>query len=87
MNDPLAFAAPALASVSLPRYLWARAAAWCSMITDHRPAIVSPMRREPRSCFAYALAEATGEPRLFKGNDYSRTGVPPALTPEGDARA
>ena len=24
-------------------------------------------------CFAYALAKATGEPLLFKGNDFSRT--------------
>jgi ribonuclease VapC len=26
-------------------------------------------------CFAYALAKATGEPLLFKGNDFSRTDV------------
>ncbi len=26
-------------------------------------------------CFAYALARATGEPLLFKGNDFSRTDV------------
>ena len=26
-------------------------------------------------CFAYALAEATGEPLLFKGNDFARTDV------------
>lgn len=26
-------------------------------------------------CFAYALAKATGEPLLFKGDDFSRTDV------------
>ena len=29
-------------------------------------------------CFAYALAKATGEPLLFKGNDFTRTDVAPA---------
>lgn len=26
-------------------------------------------------CFAYALAKATGEPLLFKGNDFARTDI------------
>ena len=30
-------------------------------------------------CFAYALAEATGEPLLFKGNDFALTDVAAAL--------
>ncbi len=30
-------------------------------------------------CFAYALAKATGEPLLFKGNDFSRTDIEPAI--------
>ena len=30
-------------------------------------------------CFAYALAKATGEALLFKGNDFSLTDVTPAL--------
>ncbi len=30
-------------------------------------------------CFAYALAKATGEPLLFKGEDFKRTDVAPAL--------
>ena len=30
-------------------------------------------------CFAYALAKATGEPLLFKGDDFARTDVVPAL--------
>jgi len=29
-------------------------------------------------CFAYALAKATREPLLFKGDDFSRTDVAPA---------
>lgn len=32
-------------------------------------------------CFAYALAKATGEPLLFKGNDFTHTDVTPALKP------
>jgi ribonuclease VapC len=30
-------------------------------------------------CFAYALARSTGEPLLFKGNDFGHTGITPAL--------
>jgi ribonuclease VapC len=30
-------------------------------------------------CFAYALAKATGEPLLFKGDDFTRTDIVPAL--------
>lgn len=29
-------------------------------------------------CFAYALARSTGEPLLFKGNDFSHTDIVPA---------
>ena len=32
-------------------------------------------------CFAYALAEATGEPLLFKGEDFARTDITAALRP------
>jgi len=32
-------------------------------------------------CFAYALARATGAPLLFKGADFARTDVAPALGP------
>jgi ribonuclease VapC len=31
-------------------------------------------------CFAYALAKATGEPILFKGDDFRRTDLSPVLT-------
>jgi ribonuclease VapC len=30
-------------------------------------------------CFAYALAAETGEPLLFKGDDFSRTDLPSAI--------
>ncbi len=30
-------------------------------------------------CFAYALAKHTGEPLLFKGNDFGHTDITPAL--------
>lgn len=30
-------------------------------------------------CFAYALARTLGEPLLFKGNDFSKTDITPAL--------
>jgi ribonuclease VapC len=30
-------------------------------------------------CFAYALAKTTGEPLLFKGNDFGHTDITPAL--------
>ncbi len=30
-------------------------------------------------CFAYALAKESGEPLLFKGNDFSQTDIAPAL--------
>ena len=30
-------------------------------------------------CFAYALAKVTGEPLLFKGNDFKKTDIVPAL--------
>jgi len=30
-------------------------------------------------CFSYALAKVTGEPLLFKGEDFKRTDIPSAL--------
>lgn len=30
-------------------------------------------------CFSYALAKATGEPLLFKGDDFRQTDIQPAL--------
>ena len=34
-----------------------------------------PARLNFGDCFAYALAKATGEPLLFKGDDFSRTDI------------
>ena len=32
-------------------------------------------------CFAYALARVSGEPLLFKGNDFTRTDIVPVIAP------
>ncbi len=37
-----------------------------------------PARLNFGDCFAYALAITTGEPLLFKGNDFAQTDVTPA---------
>ena len=37
-----------------------------------------PARLNLGDCFAYALAEATGEPLLFKGKDFAQTDIEPA---------
>ena len=39
-----------------------------------------PARLNFGDCFAYALAKATNEPLLFKGDDFPNTDVTPALT-------
>lgn len=38
-----------------------------------------PARLNLGDCFSYALATDAGEPLLFKGEDFARTGVTPAL--------
>jgi ribonuclease VapC len=38
-----------------------------------------PARLNYGDCFAYALAKRCGEPLLFKGNDFARTDIEPAL--------
>jgi ribonuclease VapC len=38
-----------------------------------------PARLNLGDCFAYALARATGEPLLFKGDDFTHTDVKSAL--------
>jgi ribonuclease VapC len=38
-----------------------------------------PARLNYGDCFAYALAKETREPLLFKGNDFAKTDVEPAL--------
>jgi len=37
-----------------------------------------PARLNFGDCFSYALAKMTGEPLLFKGNDFSQTDITPA---------
>ena len=32
-------------------------------------------------CFSYSLAKSSGEPLLFKGSDFSRTDIVPAILP------
>ncbi len=38
-----------------------------------------PARLNFGDCFSYALAKQTGEPLLFKGNDFGQTDIAPAL--------
>jgi ribonuclease VapC len=38
-------------------------------------------------CFAYALAQTTGEALLFKGNDFGHADITPALPATQDARS
>jgi ribonuclease VapC len=38
-----------------------------------------PARLNFGDCFAYALARERGEPLLFKGDDFSRTDIAPAI--------
>jgi ribonuclease VapC len=38
-----------------------------------------PARLNFGDCFSYALAQATGEPLLFTGDDFARTDITPAL--------
>ena len=55
---------------------------------DHTRAARSAWRRFVRGnhpaglnfgdCFAYALADTSGEPLLFKGSDFALTGIPAA---------
>ena len=40
----------------------------------------SPAGLNYGDCFSYALAQATGRPLLFKGEDFSRTDIMPAAT-------
>ena len=39
-----------------------------------------PARLNFGDCFSYALARATGEPLLFKGDDFAHTDITPALS-------
>jgi ribonuclease VapC len=45
----------------------------------------SPAQLNFGDCFSYALAIATGEPLLFKGDDFTHTDVTPAIGPGDQA--
>ncbi|MGD9508217.1 MAG: type II toxin-antitoxin system VapC family toxin [Geminicoccaceae bacterium] len=40
-----------------------------------------PARLNFGDCFSYALAQSLGEPLLYKGNDFARTDILPAIRP------
>jgi ribonuclease VapC len=42
----------------------------------------SPAQLNYGDCFSFALALSTGEPLLWKGNDFTHTGLPSALEEE-----
>jgi ribonuclease VapC len=43
----------------------------------------SPAKLNFGDCMSYALAKVSGEPLLFKGDDFTHTDVTPAWVPEG----
>ncbi len=57
-----------------PRQALAARQAWRQFGKGNHPASLNF-----GDCFAYALAETTGEPLLFKGRDFELTDVEPAL--------
>lgn len=42
----------------------------------------SPARLNFGDCMSYALAKVSGEPLLFKGDDFTHTDITPAWTPD-----
>ncbi|HMM96284.1 type II toxin-antitoxin system VapC family toxin [Phycicoccus sp.] len=46
-----------------------------------------PARLDFGDCFAHALARATGDPILFKGDDFGRTDLTPQCPPADTRRA
>ena len=54
-------------------HLEAARRAWRRFGKGNRPAALNF-----GDCFAYALARTTGEPLLFKGNDFAQTDIEPA---------
>ena len=53
--------------------------AWRRFGKGHHPAALNF-----GDCFAYALADVTGEPLLFKGGDFARTDIRAALPTNGN---
>jgi ribonuclease VapC len=68
-DELLATAMVELIPFTLEQAQWARHARLTYGIGHH------PARLNFGDCFAYALAKVTGEPLLFKGDDFSRTDV------------
>ena len=62
-------AAVELAPVT-PEHAYAARRAWRRFGKGNHPAALNF-----GDCFAYALSEATGEPLLFKGQDFTRTDI------------
>ena len=65
-----------LAPVAAEHFIAARRA-WRQFGKGNHPAALNV-----GDCFAYALAEVTGEPLLFKSDDFARTDVASALATE-----
>ena len=73
------------AAHELDRFLERAAIELAPVTADHAQAARRAWRRFGKGnhpaglnfgdCFAYALAEATGEPLLFKGGDFARTDI------------
>jgi ribonuclease VapC len=51
----------------------------CDVFFRRAEIVIEPVTVE-QDCFAYALAKATAEPLLFKGDHFSKTDVRAALT-------
>ena len=73
VEELLSWIRPEIVSVTTDQARIARAA-YQLFGRGHHPA-----RLNYGDCFAYALAKTTGEPLLFKGNDFSQTDIEPAL--------
>ncbi len=72
-DDLMNWADVELVPVSVEQALAAREG-WRKFGRGNRPA-----RLNYGDCFAYALAKTSGEPLLFKGNDFAQTDIEPAL--------
>ena len=78
LDDVLEKASVELVAVTAEHAITARRA-WRRFGKGNHPAALNF-----GDCFAYALAEMTGEPLLFKGSDFARTDVRVALPPLAD---
>jgi ribonuclease VapC len=72
-DEVLAIAKIEIVPFTLEHAQWARHARLTYGVGRH------PANLNFGDCFAYALAKSTGEPLLFKGNDFAHTDVTPAI--------